>query len=31
MASHADFGEVTTRLWEQLREESMKAMGESES
>lgn len=31
MASHAEFGEVTTRLWDQLREESMKAMGESES
>ena len=31
LASHAEFGGVTTRLWDQLREESIKAMGESTS
>jgi NitT/TauT family transport system ATP-binding protein len=28
MASHEEFGQVTTQLWEKLREESKKAMGD---
>ncbi len=31
IASHAEFGEVTSRLWERLREESRKAMGDGEA